>query len=354
MGRFMGNRFGNNPATPVSGSDAETAVYSMSDQYAMVTDNGWVAIPNPSITASGGTTGTYTDGPATYKYHLFTSDNNFVISQLASGAGAQPNQVDVLLVAGGGGSEPGNASGGGGGGGGLLEGTLTFSSAGTYPIVIGGGGPNSNTGTGSPSTFCGCTADGGGGGQNNAAGLPGGSGGGGSPGGGGGSATQSPQDAAVSGVSGTLTGYGFNGMSTTPGNVGGGGGGAGGVGGPTAGPYPWNPGPDGTTGGPGRENSILNGTPYYWAGGGGGGVSSGRDGGGGAGGGGGGGNGTPGLGARSAPNPLQSYNAGDDKSGASGGNGGTNTGGGGGGIGNSSADGGQGGSGICVVRYRTA
>ena len=105
MGRFMGNRFGNNPATPVSGSDAETAVYSMSDQYAMVTDNGWVAIPNPSITASGGTTGTYTDGPATYKYHLFTSDNSFVISQLASGAGAQPNQVDVLLVAGGGGSD---------------------------------------------------------------------------------------------------------------------------------------------------------------------------------------------------------------------------------------------------------
>ena len=97
------------------------------------------------------------------------------------------------------------------------------------------------------------------------AGRNGGSGGGGSAGDGGGTATQSDQSATAGGVTGTLTGYGFDGMGTTPGNVGGGGGGAGGIGGPTAGtPYPWQTDPDGTTGGPGRENSYLNNTPYWW------------------------------------------------------------------------------------------
>ena len=199
----MGNRMGNSPGTPTPNQDAEPAVYSISDQYAMNTDDGWSVPPNPSITASGGTTGTYSVGPISYKYHVITSDGNFVITQLAGGAASQPNEVDVLLVAGGGGTEPGSPVGGGGGGGGLLEGTLTFTSAGTYPVVIGGGGPASNSGTGSPSTFCGCTADGGGGGRNSDAGMDGGSGGGGAPGDGGGTATQSDQPATAGGVTGT-------------------------------------------------------------------------------------------------------------------------------------------------------
>ena len=125
---------------------------SISDQYTMSTDEGWSVPPNPSMSASGGSTRTYSVGPITYKYHVITSDNNFVITQLdPKGAGSQPNEVDVLLVAGGGGSEPGTPVGGGGGGGGLLEGTLTFTSSGTYPVVIGGGGPASATGDGSPS-----------------------------------------------------------------------------------------------------------------------------------------------------------------------------------------------------------
>ena len=102
----------------------------------MNTDDGWAVPPNPSMSASGGSTGTYSVGPISYKYHVITSDGNFVITQLDSGAGSQPNEVDVLLVAGGGGSEPGTPVGGGGGGGGLLEGTLTFTSSGTYPVVI--------------------------------------------------------------------------------------------------------------------------------------------------------------------------------------------------------------------------
>ena len=95
------------------------------------------------------------------------------------------------------------------------------------------------------------------------AGLNGGSGGGGAPCDGGGTATQSDQPATAGGVSGTLTGYGFNGMGTTQEML-------------VAVavvlvvlvdllliPYPWNTDPDGTTGGPGRENSYLDNTPYY-------------------------------------------------------------------------------------------
>jgi len=358
MPRFMGNRMGNSPATPegtpTAAANAEPAVYSISDQYTMNTDKGWAIPPNPAITASGGITGTYSVGPIT-KYHAFISDNSFIISELAAGNASQPNGVEVLLVAGGGGGEsPATPVSGGGGGGGLLEGTLTFTSAGTYPIVIGGGGPTSSPRDGSPSTFCGCVALGGGGGRATAAGNPGGSGGGGEENDIGGTADQTPDAATASGVTGTLIGYGYAGFGPGGGNVGGGGGGAGGIGGPTAGPYPWSPASDDTSGGPGRENSYLNNTPYYWAGGGAGGVSSGRQGGGGAGGGGGGGNGHPGEGAAASPDPLQGYAAGSNKSGASGGAGGTNTGGGGGGCGWPGGNSAAGGSGICVVRYKTA
>ena len=56
---------------------------------------------------------------------------------------------------------------------------------------------------------------------------------------------------------------------------------------------------------------------------------------------------------QSAPNPMQSYNAGSNRSSASGGAGGANTGGGGGGCGTPGGSGGAGGSGILVLRYKT-
>ena len=56
-----------------------------------------------------------------------------------------------------------------------------------------------------------------------------------------------------------------------------------------------------------------------------------------------------------APNPMQSYNAGSDRSNNNGGAGGANTGGGGGGVGTpGSSSGGAGGSGILVLRYKTS
>ena len=92
--------------------------------------------------ASGGSTATYTEGGKNYKAHTFTSSSNFVINTLGDGA------TQVFVLGGGGGGGSGNsdpASGGGGGAGGYNLTTNSFSSVGTYPIVVGAGG----AGTGS-------------------------------------------------------------------------------------------------------------------------------------------------------------------------------------------------------------
>ena len=95
--------------------------------------------PTADITATGGTV--TTDGSDTI--HSFTSDGNFVIS---SGTGT----VQHLIIGGGGsgGSSASNGAGmGGGGAGGVIQGTATMSS-GTYPVVVGTGGVQTNIGTG--------------------------------------------------------------------------------------------------------------------------------------------------------------------------------------------------------------
>lgn len=238
-------------------------------------------------------------------------------------AGARPTNlaIDYLLIGGGGGGAPADSStrqGGGGGAGGLLQGSTTVA-AGSYPIVIGAGGPgNVGTGLGTDdpnqrigqnSTFNGLTALGGGGGGSSGAGA----GGNGGSGGGGG---------RNNGVAGTGTvGQGNNGGVGGPGGTtdsaigGGGGGGAGGVG--TAG--------TGTTGGAGGIGilSSITGSSNGYAGGGGGASMA-----------------TPG-----------SAGFGGGAGGAGPGTAGTaNTGGGGGGGSNASV-GGNGGSGVCIVRY---
>ena len=95
--------------------------------------------------ASGGSTSTYTESGKNYKAHTFTSSSNFVLNTLGDGA------TQVFVLGGGGGGGSGNddpASGGGGGAGGYNLTTNSFSTTGTYPIVVGAGG----SGTGSTSS----------------------------------------------------------------------------------------------------------------------------------------------------------------------------------------------------------
>ena len=157
--------------------------------------------------------------------------------------------ITYLVLAGGGGG--GRGGGAGGGAGGLLQGSTSLT-PGSYPIVIGTGGPgatvDNTSGTpGNDTTAFGLTAKGGGRGAGGAsiAGGPGGSGGGGSqPAGAGGAAT---------------AGQGNNGGGVAVANNGGGGGGAGSTGGS----------PTSTNGGNGGNgvSSSISGSALLYAGG---------------------------------------------------------------------------------------
>jgi len=176
-----------------------------------------VGVPRIIFTATGGTI--VTSG---FKYHLFTSSSNFVVSM-------DSKTVNYLVVGGGGGG--GDRHGGGGGGGGVLTGTWT-ASVGTYTVTVGLGGvagyyeTNNSTPRGAgikggdsslSGTGVSVTANGGGGGgtyDGNPTGTVG------SGGGGGGN--------NLGGVAGTAGQGNSGGSGAGPG--GGGGGGAGGVG----------------------------------------------------------------------------------------------------------------------------
>ena len=276
-----------------------------------------------------------------------------------------PTTVEALVVAGGGGG--GMDMGGGGGGGGLLYGSALTIAAGTaYPIIVGAGGYGGPAGgggyrtdgagpqpsfhqftisatSGGNSSFSSLTAIGGGYGgssywgytPNYGLGAAGGSGGGAS--------------GYSNGTSGSGGGAGTAGQGNRGGNVGGqyysgGGGGAGAA------------GADGTNqahGGIGVYNDIL-GIGYYWAGGGGGAAYSLSAGGnGGLGGAGGGGVGTT-YGGEGINNGAGGGGGSpNSQTNKPGGNAGANTGGGGGGGShyNLTNKGGEGGSGIVVIRY---
>ena len=151
--------------------------------------SGGAAASGPFSATGGNQSGGPSGFPANgFKYHTFTSDGDFVV---ASGNGT----VEVLIVGGGGGGSdyngPGNA-GGGGGAGGLVHHAALAISSGTYPIVVGAGGPDNPSpngeyiaANGEDSTAFGMVAKGGGGaGGYTSGGRPGGSGGGGgTPGG---------------------------------------------------------------------------------------------------------------------------------------------------------------------------
>ena len=285
-----------------------------------------------------------------YTVRVFTTSGIFTPSFTGT--------VEILVVAGGGGA--GSDMGGGGGGGGVISNTSFSVTAGTpLTVTVGAGGAGAPAGTGGHATtkgtngansvFGSSTAVGGGAGGTsyytfgNSYGEAGGSGGGGSG-----------YNNGVTPALATGTGYGASGAGTAgQGNRGGwgrdayysGGGGGAGAAGTDANATPH--------GGAGILNSILD-IPLYWGGGGGGAAYSVSPGGnGGIGGGGGGAVGVTTGGA--------GYNNGSPGGGGSpgsqtntpGGNGGQFTGGGGGGGShyNFTNKGGDGGSGIVIVRY---
>ena len=336
---------------------------------------GWINVQNAEDTEIGvlpafvaATGGNCVTTCGDFKSHIFTGPGTFCVSNAGNSFGS--NTVDYLVVAGGGGGGQttpfgGTGAGAGGAGGFRLSNTTCMPAPLTsplaaataipvtatgIPITVGGGGagspsaPGFRQGTsGSNSIFSTITSAGGGGGGSGCGpvgpGVAGGSGGGASAG--------APGPATLPGGAGntppTNPAQGSAGGSSAPGtggdNGGAGGGGAAAVGGNAT---------NNSTAGPGGAGSfVLNGNGFagtkgttgpvsdarYFSGGGGGGSGSGPSspGPGGAGGG--------GNGANQA-----SSNAG---------NGSTNTGGGGGG-GNyeDSFNGGTGGSGIVIIRYK--
>ena len=310
-------------------------------------------VPN-FINACGGTITTCGD----FKIHTFTSDGTFTINTAPTPAN---NNVSYMVVAGGGGGSGG--TGGGGGAGGFREGETPAApytgsplkncaglpvSAQAYPITVGAGGQGGGYGpstskpsagglnNGSNSVFSTITSTGGGGAGTGSPtsptdGQPGGSGGGGNGGygaptfpGGAGTGNQPP----VTPAQGKNGGIGVVNQPSTGGYSGGGGGGATVNGG--GGTRPTGVGGEGGNG----ATSSITGSPVARAGGGGGTGPVGGHGPGGTGGG------------ANAVGPGTDAN-----------NGTVNTGGGGGGIGGSCGCtpprfGGQGGSGIVVIRYK--
>jgi hypothetical protein len=176
-----------------------------------------------ALSATGGSISTIDN----YRYHVFTGNGTFQVTQLSNIAGF--NDVDYLIVAGGGGGS--NDHGGGGGAGGLLTGTFSTPTITNYNVTVGAGGTggpalrstSSGLGTnGQNSTLFSFTAIGGGraGSLTNGAAASGGSGGG-----GGGGFSGAGTTAAGAGTSGQgfAGGTGFN---SSPPYTGGGGGGA--------------------------------------------------------------------------------------------------------------------------------
>jgi hypothetical protein len=292
--------------------------------------------PIEFMSATGGTTLEYDSGGSRYRSHTFTSDGNFVVTEL-SNVDTERNKVDYLIIAGGAG---GGSNRGGGGGAGGFKTTITpvpgdqsadakiAVTATTFSVVIGAGGNGATTngfagqsGTNSSVAFTGTpTATGGGFGGGNPFVIASGDGGNGGSGGG----ASGPGEIGGTGT----TGQGRNGGNGAAGATGGGGGGAGAVGVNAAENV-------GGNGGNGLANLLRTGSNETRAGGGGGGSqATGATAG--TGGAGGGGNGA------ASDGPLTGDNAT------------VNTGSGGGGGSAAGGQGGNGAAGIVVIRYEIA
>jgi hypothetical protein len=313
---------------------AVTLVFVDSTQGWLVTDSGLQdEAPTPQfLTATGGTITTVcTD----YKVHTFTGPGTFTVCSVGNPAGS--DSVDYLIVAGGGGGSGAVDNGSGaGGGGGFRTSASTYSgpplavacgvtvTAQGYPIVVGGGGPGGpgglNPGTiGVSSSALSLTSTGGGvGSAYNTVGGNGGSGGG---------SGENNTSNSTGNTPPVSPPQGNNGGAAHPNRGTGGGGGAS------------EAGVTGTAtvsgrGGAGAANAIT-GSSVNYAGGGGGGIYCGTT-----------GAASPcGTGGAGKPIPATDPNHGT-----------TNRGGGGGGSGGQGAGtcvaGGNGGSGIVIIRYK--
>ncbi len=116
------------------------------------------AMPLTGVTATGGVISDYTDGPAVYRAHIFTSSGELDVTEI----GNLPAAADFVVVGGGGagGSDPGNNGAAGGGGAGGYRSSMPEGPGGPspsaesqitlsvqpYTITVGGGG----AATGSP------------------------------------------------------------------------------------------------------------------------------------------------------------------------------------------------------------
>ena len=287
--------------------------------------------PAEYVAATGGTVSTIGD----FKFHKFTGDGCFVVSNVGNSKGSET--VTALVVAGGGGGM--NNGGGGGGAGGLRNLASQPVSTQTYPITVGGGGAKGpSVAAGANSVFSTITSAGGGSGGTPGGGTGGNGGSGGGAGGNGGNAG---------------TGGSGNTPPTTPpqGNDGGSHGpvpnynaGAGGGGSSQAGQTAPNPGTPGTPGGHGGNGTDvsddfpapLGGNPagFYAGGGGGGGNDDG-----------------PGS-ASNTPTAPGGGGFGSSGPGSTAGAGTANTGGGGGGAPTGGTNANNGGSGIVIVKYK--
>jgi len=284
-------------------------------------------VGNAHIAATGGCVATC----GNFKVHTFNADGNFVVSNVGQPCGS--TTVEYLVVAGGGGGASGAGGAGGGGGGGHRSNFPSPATGGlpvsvqSYPISIGGGGaggPNPGPGgysgvTGVNSVFSTITSAGGGGGRE----APGGNNGNGGSGGGGSYQTTCGGTGNTPPTSDPATPTQGNNGGTAAligsGNTsGGGGGGAGAVGQPG----PASPNARAGTGGCGAANSIT-GSSVTRAGGG------------------------AGHGQESSANRTGSGGPGGGA--ASGANGTDNLGGGGG---SNAPDGGNGGKGVVIIRYK--
>ena len=307
--------------------DSSSAIMTIQDQRSINATLPSNTFP-VDITSSPSITPSNVSGSTTERYMMFTwigNSSEYTINV------PQTYYAKILVVGGGGGG--GTAHGGGGGGGAVVYDT-TILLAGTYKIFVGGGGGptarNTTPTKGGDSyiIFGGSTiylAKGGGSGCGaTGAGANGGSGGGGSGNFDGGSAVTTNTPASANGNSG---GRGF--FSTSETWSGGGGGGAGGAG--SSAYYSGGKSYAGN-GGAGAAFTITGTTTTYYGGGGGGGAISG-----------GGFKGTGGLGGGGGGGDNGAGTAGTDNTGG---------GGGGGGFNNADFDGGTGGTGVVIIRYK--
>jgi hypothetical protein len=154
-----------------------TGVTQSGNNFTAVVNVGGGDCPLPEATG-GDETEEEIDG-VNYKIHTFTSDGDFVVTE---------EGWFQFLIQGGGGSGGGGAgtTAGGGGGAGGLDVNCVYLTAGTYAVVVGLGGPATDSSSaglqGENSSFAGRTAIGGGaGGRNSVEGTNGGCGGGNAP-----------------------------------------------------------------------------------------------------------------------------------------------------------------------------